>query len=359
MRHGERAEALQEAHLRQELAHQPAVRERPQLVPRGRAGGQGHPDVEGPQGSGDDGEHVGPGGEEAAEADVDHRPVVAGQPRLDLGVRRLLPHGRPEEGGCRQERGALRLVELLRVVEQQQVAGLGERVGARHGLRVELGERGVPLRGERVADVDAQCAQRREGVRVGREARRPGGWVPVDLVAHRERGGVPEDDVGVWDAAADQSQPGAEREVVDEDGVGAHRVDEVVHLPADADRVPQQVVAARAGLELQRRDRAPPGGVEEPPQRVVLPRRLLLRADDAGVRAAAELQVDALVAEGPHHRVGGGTGGDDDALAGVAPRRGQGRQGVEVGRVVRADDEQGHGVAAIRPGSPWADATST
>ena len=251
-----------------------------------------------------------------------------------------------------QQGGALRLVQLLRVVEQQQVAGLGERVGARHGLRVELGEGGVPLRGERVADVDAEPVQGRQPARIGSEARGPGGWVPVDLVAHRERRGVPEDDVGVRDASADQSQPGAEREVVDEDGVGAHRVDEVVHLPADADRVPQQVVAARAGLELQRRERAPAGGVEEPPQRVVLPRGLVLGADDAGVRAAAELQVHALVAEGPHHRVGGGARGDDDALPRVAPRRGQGREGVEVGRVVRADDEQGHGVAAIRPGSP-------
>ena len=117
---------------------------------------------------------------------------------------------------------------------------------------------------------------------------------------------MPEHDVRVRHPRAHQAQPGAEGEVVDDHGIRAHPLDEVVHLPGHADRVPEQVVAAGAGLELQGGHGALAGGLEEAAQRVVLARGLLLGADDARVRAAAELEVLALVAELAHHRVGGG-----------------------------------------------------
>ena len=238
----------------------------------------------------------------------------------------------------------------LGVVEQQQVTRLGEGVAAGPGDRVELGERGVPLGGEGVAHVDAQRSQVGERFGVGVDAAWPGRRVAVDLVAHREGRGVTEHDVRVRHLRADQAEPGTEGEVVDEHGVGAHPLDEVVHLPRHADGVPEQVVPPRAGLEGERRHGALAGGREEAPERVVLPRGLFLGADHARVRAPAELEVLALVAETADHRVGGGAGGDDDALPLVTPRRGQGGQRVEVRRVVGADDEQGHGVAAILPG---------
>ncbi len=163
---------------------------------------------------------------------------------------------------------------------------------------------------------------------------------------------MPEHDVRVRHARADQAQPGTEGEVVDEYGGRAGLLDEVVNGPAHADRVPQQVLAAGARLERQRRDRTLAGGLEEAAQRVVLTGRLLLGADDARVRSPAELEVRALVAERADHRVGGRARRHDDPLAHVAPGTGQGGQRVEVRRVVRADDEQGHGVAAIRPVGP-------
>ena len=157
---------------------------------------------------------------------------------------------------------------------------------------------------------------------------------------------MPEDDVGVPDARARQGQPGAERQVVDEDVVRADPVDDGGHLLRDLERLPQQVVASSRCLEGQRLDRAAPRGVEEAAQRVVLAAGLLLGPDDARVGPAAELQVLPLEAEPAHDLVGGGAGGHDDALAGLLPGGGQGGERVEVRGVVRADDQQRHGATS-------------
>ncbi len=212
----------EEPDLWEELAHEPLLRQRAEEVTGRGPGREGHPHVEPPQCLGDDGQHVGAGRQEAAEADVDDRPVVSGEPALHLGVRGLLAHRRAEEGVGGQQRRALGVVEPLRVVEQQQVAGLGEGVGAGRGRRVEHGERRVPLRREGVPDVDAQRSELGERARVGADAPRPGRRVAVDLVSDGERRRVPEHDVGVRDPRAHQTQPGAEGQVVDEHGVRAH-----------------------------------------------------------------------------------------------------------------------------------------
>jgi hypothetical protein len=48
----------------------------------------------------------------------------------------------------------------------------------------------------------------------------------------------------------------------------------------------------------------------------------------------------------PRDLVGGGAGGHDDALAGLMPGGGQGGERVEVRRVIRADDQEGHGATS-------------
>ena len=131
----------EEPHLGKERPHEPLRRERSEQLSRRGARREGHPHVETTQRLGHHGEHVGAGREEAAQADVDHRPRVAREPRLHLCVPRFLAHGRPQEGVGGQEGGARGVVEGSGVVEQQQVAGLGERVAAGAGARVERGER--------------------------------------------------------------------------------------------------------------------------------------------------------------------------------------------------------------------------
>ena len=157
---------------------------------------------------------------------------------------------------------------------------------------------------------------------------------------------MPEDHVRVPDARAHQGQPGAERQVVDEDVVRAYPVDDGGHLLRDLERLPEQVVASGRRLEGERLDRAAPGGVEEAAKRLVLAAGLVLRPDDARVRPSAELEMLPLEAEPAHDLVGGGAGGHDDALAGLLPGGGQGGERVEVRRVVRADDQEGHGATS-------------
>ena len=70
--------------------------------------------------------------------------------------------------------------------------------------------------------------------------------------------------------------------------------------------------------------------LEEPAERVVLPAWLLIRADHAGVRAPAQLQVLALEPELAHDASRGGPGRHDHTLPGVAPRRSQSGQGIEM-----------------------------
>ena len=93
---------------------------------------------------------------------------------------------------------------------------------------------------------------------------------------------------------------------------------------------------------LKGRARALAGGGEDPSQGVVLPARLLLGADDAGVRAAAEAQVDSLEAEVRDESVGRGTCRDHHPLPRVSPRGRERRQREEVRGVVGRDDEQRH-----------------
>ena len=81
------------------------------------------------------GQHVAAHREEAAEADVDERLVDAASQRLDLGVDRLVAHGRAEERVRRQQRRRGRVGELGGVVVEQQVAVLGERVARRSAPR--------------------------------------------------------------------------------------------------------------------------------------------------------------------------------------------------------------------------------
>jgi hypothetical protein len=130
--------------------------------------------------------------------------------------------------------------------------------------------------------------------------------------------------------------------VVDDHLVGAHLVEDPLHGARGLDRLPQQVVAAGLGLEAQGLDHAAARGREEAAEGIVLARRLLLGLDGAGVGSAAEAEVDPLEAGGLDDAGGGGSGGHDHALAGLLPGRREREEGEEVGRVVRADDEQGH-----------------
>ena len=99
--------------------------------------------------------------EEAAEADVGDRLVALVEPRLDLRVTRLGAHRRPEEGVRREQCRARSIVQLTGVVEQHQVARLGEGVEAGRGSRLRASRAPVPLGGEGVAHLDAQPVQRR------------------------------------------------------------------------------------------------------------------------------------------------------------------------------------------------------
>ena len=247
-------------------------------------------------------------------------------------------------------------VQLAGVVEQQHVAGLGEGVLAGRRRRVERGQHVVPLRGEGVSHALAPATQVGEIVWVGVQAAGPGGWVAVDLVAHGQRRGVPEHHVRVGDPRARQSQTGAEGEVVDDDVVGSHALDHMLHLTSDPKGLPEQVVPAGVRLEGQRRDRAEPGGIEEPPQGYVLSGGLVLGPDDPGVGAPSQPEVLALEAEPPHDGVSGGAGGDDDPLPRRRPGGAHRGERQQVGGVVRTDDQQRHGrpPSRARRGTwPW------
>ena len=141
---------------------------------------------------------------------------------------------------------------------------------------------------------------------------------------------MPEHDIRVGHTPGDQSQPCAEREVVDDDRVGTHRGHHREHLAGDPHRLPHQVAEPGFGLEGQRGDHALPSRVEESPQGVVLPARLVLGADDARVRPLTQLQVHPLKAEGLDDRRGRGTRGHDDTLPCVAPRGAEGCQRQKV-----------------------------
>ena len=333
----------QQRHLGQHAPDQPGRGDRPEVLHGGGSAGERYPDVELSQRCGDPSQHVGAHGQEAPEADVDDGCAAGGQPRVDLGVRYLAADRGTEERVARQESGALGGMELRRVVEQQHVAGLGERVVARGRRRVEGVQGVVPARGEGVPYPNAQAVEAVERIRVRREAPGPLRRVAVDLVTDGQGRRVPEDHVRVPDARARQGQPGAERQVVDEDVVRADPVDDGGHLLRDLERLPEQVVASSRCLEGERLDRSAPRGVEEAAKRLVLAAGLVLRPDDARVGPSTQLQVLPLEAEPAHDLVGGRAGGHDDALPGLLPGGGQCGERVEVRRVVRADDQERHG----------------
>jgi hypothetical protein len=239
------------------------------------------------------------------------------------------------------------VVELARIVEQEVVAGLREGVGARRGPRGELLQGVVPLLGELVPHGGAQPVQRLELGRGRAQPARPRGRVPVDLVGHRQRRGVAQHHVGVPDPGSRQRQARREGQVVHDHLVRPDAVHHALDAPGRAQGIPEQVVAPGARLEGQGLGGAAAGGGEEAAQRVVLPGRLLLRPDDPGVGAAAQRQDLDLEAEAPGDGGRRGAGGHDHPLPGVPPRGGQGREGEQVGGVVRADHEQGHGVGLL------------
>ena len=131
------------------------------------------------------GQDVGAYRQEAAEADVHDGRAVGREPRVDLRVRRLGPDGRAEKGVARQQSSALGRVQGLRIVEQQQVPGLAERVLARGRRRVEGAKGLVPARGEGVPYSDAEGVEVLESSRVRCEAPGPRRRKAVDLATRR------------------------------------------------------------------------------------------------------------------------------------------------------------------------------
>ena len=115
--------------------------------------------------------------------------------------------------------------------------------------------------------------------------------------------------------------------------------------------LPHEVAQPGLGLKGESLDHAAPGRVEEAAQGVVLPRRLVLGADCAGVGALAELEVDPLEAERLDDRRSRRSGGYDDPLARVTPCGAEGGERKQVGGVVRADDEERHRLITLR--SRW------
>ncbi len=332
----------EQRHLREERADEPVGRDVAELGPVGGSGRERHAHVEVAEGRRDAREHVAAHGEEAAERHVDDGVAARVDPVPHLGLGGLSPHGRADEGVRRQQLRAVGVVQLLGVVEQEHVAGLRERVAARAHRRREDREGVVPLRREAVAHALAQGAQLVEVLLLGLERGGPRGREAVDLVADGQGARVAEHDVRVARAGGEEREAGAEGEVVDDHLVGAHLVEDPLHGARGLDRLPQQVVAPRLGLEAQGLDHAAARGGEEAAERVVLAGRLVLGLDGAGVGSAAEAEVDPLEAGGLDDAGGRGSGRHDHALAGLLPGRRERDEGEEVGRVVRADDEQGH-----------------
>ncbi|PPG01357.1 hypothetical protein C5C26_16290, partial [Rathayibacter sp. AY2B1] len=245
---------------------------------------------------------------------------------------------------------------LARVVEQQDVAALGEGVGAGRRSGVQGGEGGVPLGGEGVAHLLAEAAERIEVVRLRREGVRPDRREPVDLAGHREGAGVAEHDVAVGHAEGLQRHARGEGEVVDHDRVGLHLVEDHAQASGDAGRIPEQIGEPLPRLVGEGRDHPAPGGVEEAAEGRALVGRLLLRADRARVGAAPQPERDVLESEAVDDGARRVAGGHDDALARLLPRRAEGRQRQQVRRVVGADDQQGHeapSTSGERRGRSW------
>ena len=66
--------------------------------------------------------------------------------------------------------------------------------------------------------------------------------MPVDLVGHRQGRGVAQDHVGVPDPGAGQGQTRREGEVVHEDRIGPHALDDADHPVGHPLRLPQDLV---------------------------------------------------------------------------------------------------------------------
>ena len=96
------------------------------------------------------------------------------------------------------------------------------------------------------------------------------GWHAVDLRADRQGRGVADHDVGVRRAHGTQADRGREGEVVHEDGVGTHALDDADRPPGHELRPPQEIDGASLRLEAQGLEHASARGREEGLQRTSL-----------------------------------------------------------------------------------------
>ena len=157
---------------------------------------------------------------------------------------------------------------------------------------------------------------------------------------------MPDDDVRERRAHGTQADGGREGEVIHEDGVGTHALDDTDRPPGHELRPPQEIDGAGLRLEAQGVEHASARGREEGLQRTSLGAGALSGPGGARVGPAGHDELDVLEPGSCHDRGDGRPGGHHDPLAspGPGPRDGEQRGGVR--DVVGADDQQRH---AARP----------
>ena len=202
---------------------------------------------------------------------------------------------------------------------------------------MEAGGDGVVGRGELRRDVGAQRLQRSERGSGRREARRPELRIAEGLSLRGQLARVPGKEREERHAKAAEGGCGAERELVDEHGVGGDRLDDAAESLGDGLRLPEEIVSASLGLVPEGRDHSRPGRGEERVQPCICVRRPY-----PCVAPGSEPELDVLVAVGGDKRSKRLPSRDHDPVASGAESLGDGRQRVPVGREVGDDDEDDH-----------------
>ena len=121
--------------------------------------------------------------------------------------------------GAREMRRPSRVVERLRVIEQDQRSVSGERVLDRWRVRGDGSQRVVVGAREPVGDTPPDPSKVLQLLRARRERGRPGARDAVGLTGEGELPWMAQDDVSVRSSGRTEADGGPEGEVVDEDRV--------------------------------------------------------------------------------------------------------------------------------------------
>ena len=208
------------------------------------------------------------------------------------------------------------LGQCRRIVVQHEIAMFGEGIRCRVGTWIELPRHAVPLHREARRHLHAERSQCGEIVGRRGEGRGPERRISVHLARDGQGARMAQHHVGVTDPCGLQREPGAEGQVIDDDGIRPHGRNGRERAVTSGDGVPHEIREAFARLVAQRRHHAADACREEAAQGVGLLSGLFVGADDAGVAASSERQVVALEAEFSHDRSGRPPRGDDHAFAG-------------------------------------------